>query len=54
MTWTPADLEKLEELVTPWLESARKDFEKVLPPVYLQHKKQKEQEQVLSKKTTTN
>jgi glyoxalase family protein len=34
----------------PWLESMRKELEKVLPPVHLPHKKQEEQEQVLSGK----
>jgi glyoxalase family protein len=33
-----------------WLEPMRKDLEKILPPVHLPHKKEKEQEQVLSKK----
>jgi glyoxalase family protein len=47
--------EKLEELGThlmlpPWLESVRKDLERVLPPVHLPHKKEKGQEQVLSEK----
>jgi glyoxalase family protein len=46
--------EKVEELGThlmlpQWLESVRKDLEKVLPPVHLP-KKEKEQEQVLGKK----
>jgi len=45
--------EKVEELKThlvlpQWLESVRKDLDKVLPPVHLQHKKQREQERVLS------
>jgi glyoxalase family protein len=47
--------EKLDELGThlmlpPWLESVRKDLERVLPPVHLPHKKEKGQEQVLSEK----
>jgi len=47
--------EKIEELGThlmlpPWLESVRKDLERVLPPVHLPHKKEKGQEQVLSEK----
>ncbi|MFL6326303.1 MAG: VOC family protein, partial [Nitrososphaeraceae archaeon] len=47
--------EKVEELGThlmlpPWLESVRKDLERVLPQVHLSRKKQKEQEQVLSEK----
>ena len=47
--------EKVEELGThlmlpSWLESIRKDLEKVLPAVYLHSKNQKEQEQVLNKK----
>jgi glyoxalase family protein len=47
--------EKVEELGThlmlpPWLESVRKDLERVLPQVHLPHKKEKEQEQVLSEK----
>jgi glyoxalase family protein len=47
--------EKAEELGThltlpEWLEPMRKDLEKILPPVHLPHKKEKEQEQVLSKK----
>jgi glyoxalase family protein len=47
--------EKTEELGThlmlpPWLESVRKDLERVLPPVHLPHKKEKGQEQVLSEK----
>jgi glyoxalase family protein len=47
--------EKVEELGThlmlpPWLESVRKDLEKVLPPVHLPHKKEKGQEQVLNEK----
>jgi glyoxalase family protein len=47
--------EKVEELGThlmlpPWLESVRKDLERVLPPVHLPHKKEKEQEQALSEK----
>ncbi|MGB8024849.1 MAG: hypothetical protein WCF06_11080 [Nitrososphaeraceae archaeon] len=33
-----------------WLEPMRKDLEKILPPVHLPHKKEKEQEQVLGKK----
>lgn len=46
--------EKVEELGThlmlpQWLESVRKDLEKVLPPVHLPHMKEKEQGQVLSK-----
>ncbi len=45
--------EKAEELGThltlpKWLESVRKDLERVLPPAHLPHKKEKEQ--VLSKK----
>jgi glyoxalase family protein len=47
--------EKVEELGThlmlpQWLESVRKDLEKVLPPVHLPHIKEKEQGQLLSKK----
>ena len=47
--------EKIEELGThlmlpPWLESVRKDLERVLSPVHLPHKKEKGQEQVLSEK----
>ena len=47
--------EKVEELGThlmlpPWLESVRKDLERVLPQVHLPHKREKEQEQVLSEK----
>jgi len=47
--------EKVEELGThlmlpPWLESVRKDLERVLPPVHLQKKKKKGQEQVLNEK----
>jgi glyoxalase family protein len=47
--------EKVEELGThlmlpSWLESVRKDLERVLPPVHLPHKKEKGQEQVLSGK----
>lgn len=47
--------EKVEELGThlvlaPWLESVRKDLERVLPPVHLPHKKEKGHEQVLSEK----
>jgi glyoxalase family protein len=47
--------EKAEELGThltlpKWLEPIRKDLEKILPPVHLPHKKEKEQEQALSKK----
>jgi glyoxalase family protein len=46
--------EKVEELGThlmlpQWLESVRKDLEKVLPPLHLP-RKEKEQEQVLGKK----
>jgi hypothetical protein len=48
-------------MLPPWLESVRKDLERVLPPVQLQysystvtvqlpHKKEKGQEQVLSEK----
>ncbi len=45
--------EKVEELGThlvlpPWLESVRKNLERVLPPVHLPHKIEKGQEQVLS------
>ncbi|HYY40424.1 MAG TPA: ring-cleaving dioxygenase, partial [Nitrososphaera sp.] len=45
--------EKVEELGThlmlpPWLESVRKDLERVLPPIHLPQKKEKGQEQVLS------
>jgi glyoxalase family protein len=47
--------EKVEELGThlmlpSWLESVRKDLERVLPPVHLPHKRQEGQEQVLSGK----
>ena len=47
--------EKVEELGThlvlpPWLESVRKNLEKVLPPIHLPHKIEKGQEQVLSEK----
>jgi glyoxalase family protein len=47
--------EKVEELGThlvlpPWLESVRKNLERVLPPVHLPHKIEKGQEQVLSEK----
>ena len=51
--------EKAEELGThltlpKWFEPMRKDLEKILPPVHLPHKKEKEREQVLSKKITTS
>src|SRR5919112_840464 len=51
--------EKVEELGThlmlpPWLESVRKDLERVLQPVHLPHKKEKGQEQVLSKKNNND
>jgi len=47
--------EKVEELGThlmlpPWLESVRKNLERVLPPVHLPYKIEKGQEQVLSEK----
>ena len=47
--------EKVEELGThlvlpPWLESVRKNLERVLPPVRLPHKIEKGQEQMLSEK----
>ena len=47
--------ENVEELGThlvlpPWLESVRKNLERVLPPVHLPHKIEKGQEQVLSEK----
>jgi glyoxalase family protein len=47
--------EKVEELGThlmlpPWLESVRKDLERVLPQVHLPHKKEKGQEQALIEK----
>jgi glyoxalase family protein len=47
--------EKIEEFGThltlpSWLESVRKDLERVLPPVNLPHKRQEEQEQVLGGK----
>jgi glyoxalase family protein len=47
--------EKKQELGThlmlpAWLESVRKDLEKVLPPVHLPDKNEKEQEHVLNKK----
>jgi len=47
--------EKVKELGThlmlpSWLESVRKDLERVLPPVHLPQKRQERQEQVLSGK----
>ena len=41
-------------MLPPWLESVRKDLEKVLLPVHLPHKKQKEPEQVLSEKNNND
>jgi glyoxalase family protein len=36
-------------MLPPWLESMRNELEKVLPPVHLPHRKEKEQEQVLNR-----